>query len=133
MNIIGGRPARQGEIPYILSLQLNGRHHCGASIIEINGTILAISAAHCTILDLDQYNVTVVAGELKLSDTTGTEQRVKVTEVINHEFNWITKENDISLLFLEKNFTFNDHVKAIALPPPGNTSSGKQIPWKIFD
>ncbi|KAH8294620.1 hypothetical protein KR018_000436, partial [Drosophila ironensis] len=43
-RIVGGFPAEITSIPYIVSIQLYGIHHCGGSIIN-NRTIL--TAAHC--------------------------------------------------------------------------------------
>lgn len=103
-------------------------HHCGASIIEVQGVTLAICAAHCTLMLDDSFNVEVVAGELKHSDRTGIEQRVQVSRIVNHDFGSNGDfRNDISLLFLEGTIQFNDNVKPIALPPPGNISSGNKV------
>ena len=50
-KIVGGRPATDGEVPYVVSLQRTGwgggwDHRCGGSILNEN-TI--ITAAHCIV------------------------------------------------------------------------------------
>lgn len=44
-KIVGGTYTTIEQYPYQLSLELNGRHICGASIISEKK---ALTAAHCT-------------------------------------------------------------------------------------
>jgi len=44
-RIVGGKPIEIVDRPFQISLQLNGRHYCGGSIINKN---TVVSAAHCT-------------------------------------------------------------------------------------
>ncbi|GBP16787.1 Trypsin 3A1 [Eumeta japonica] len=43
-RVVGGEPIDIKEAPYQVSLQLAGRHHCGASLIDRD---LVLTAAHC--------------------------------------------------------------------------------------
>lgn len=43
-RIVGGRDAKPGEVPYIVSLSLFGQIYCGGSLISLQ---LIISARHC--------------------------------------------------------------------------------------
>lgn len=45
-DIVGGEPASAGNFPFILSLQRNGAHFCGASLLNAN---TVITAAHCVV------------------------------------------------------------------------------------
>src|SRR5258705_326161 len=81
----------EGEIPYQLGLRYYGQHHCGASLVVVQGHMLAVTAAHCTPDFVPLEAFTLVAGDLSLSDSTGIEQTRKVIKIINHEnFNQYT-------------------------------------------
>lgn len=43
--IVGGTAASAGEFPFIVSLQLNGSHFCGGSLLDSR---TVVTAAHCT-------------------------------------------------------------------------------------
>lgn len=43
-DIVGGVAAAQGDLPFIVSVQLSGSHFCGGSLINAN---TVVSAAHC--------------------------------------------------------------------------------------
>jgi len=42
--VVGGIDAEFGQVPFALSLQVNGQHSCGASLIS---ETKAVTAAHC--------------------------------------------------------------------------------------
>lgn len=42
--IVGGVPATAGEFPFIVSLQTNGAHFCGGSLLD---STTVLTAAHC--------------------------------------------------------------------------------------
>lgn len=45
-SIVGGTTAAAGEYPFIVSIQLNGRHNCGGTLINGN---TVVTAAHCSV------------------------------------------------------------------------------------
>jgi trypsin len=42
--IVGGVPAVAGDFPFIVSLQKNGQHFCGGSLLD---STTVLTAAHC--------------------------------------------------------------------------------------
>ncbi|CAL8110306.1 unnamed protein product [Orchesella dallaii] len=123
--IVGGEPALQGELPYQLSLRSGNSHICGGSIIIVGDTQVAITAAHC-VDSGGPSGYTVVAGDVKRSDTTGAEQRRQVTAIIiNEDYDGWTNENDIALLTLDQPFDINENVSAVPLPTQGQDTTGE--------
>ena len=121
LRIIGGQVARQGQFPYLVSLQLDGQHFCGGSIYdEFN----VVTAAHCCeeaeIRKARKFEA--IGGELNLKNRSGLEQTVQVNNISIHP-DWIMNEdprvhfaNDICVLHLSNDgFSFNDNVKTVRL------------------
>lgn len=125
-RIIGGEPAYEGEFKYQLSIRFFNRHHCGASLINVDELQLAITAAHC-VRDALPEDLTLIAGDLTRSDITGREQVRQVVDVVKHEnFEFIegVPSYDIALLFIEKPFQENGFVGTIGLPREGQETRG---------
>ncbi|XP_070393998.1 transmembrane protease serine 3-like [Dermacentor albipictus] len=60
-KIVGGRPAKQCEFPWQVSLQVNGYHICGGSIISPD---TVVTAAHCLSGRIANKETMFCAGEL---------------------------------------------------------------------
>lgn len=96
-KIVGGWPANPGEIPYQVSLRINGKHICGGSIIS-NSHIL--TAAHCLQDYEDSFKLlTIVSGTNELFQGG---QFHKICKISLHpeykagpEFAW---HNDIAII-----------------------------------
>lgn len=64
-RIIGGTLVKNiSEVPYQLSLRINGYHKCGASVISATW---ALSAGHCLYPELPEYAVTFLAGVITVN------------------------------------------------------------------
>jgi len=115
-RIIGGHEARKGKWPWVVSLQDDGVHMCGGSIINRQWIL---TAAHCFKRTRDASKWTVTAG---LHDASEDEANVVVRRVVKIFFNGydeLAKVNDIALLLLDAPFpdeTENEDINEICLP-----------------
>ncbi|XP_064469830.1 serine protease 27-like [Ornithodoros turicata] len=128
-RIVGGRAAREGEFPYLASIQKYGSHVCGGIIIS-RDTML--TAAHCVrrrnVTDLQQkLGMRVEAGKTDLRKNATHSQSRRVKSIISHEkFGTNGMRNDIALLKLQEPFDLEDsegYVAPICLPDPEQSSS----------
>ncbi|XP_049799381.1 trypsin delta-like [Schistocerca nitens] len=124
-RIINGEPAALGEFPAQLSLQRNGRHSCGASILNENW---ALTAAHC-VAELDSDIVLeVLAGTITLDEggTRHTVESFTMHPQYNASDSWV---NDIALLRVSTPFLMNgETVAPIQLPAQGeDTPAGSPV------
>ncbi|XP_007122611.1 transmembrane protease serine 11D [Physeter macrocephalus] len=120
-RIIGGTKAKEGDWPWQVSLQWSNRHRCGGVLIS-NRWIL--TAAHCFRRHSDTLLWTVNFG---ISTTFPKEKRGIRTILIHNNYKPETQENDIALLQLDREVTFNRNIHMVCLPdasqniPPGST------------
>ncbi|XP_049947512.1 trypsin-1-like [Schistocerca serialis cubense] len=123
-----------GEFPYMVSLKIVGTftksHHCGGAIISSTSVL---TAAHC-ITNIDKS--IAVAGELDQSTDEGTEQEVRISQMIKHPDHpggTDVSPNDIAVFKLMTAFTFNSFVQPINLPSAGvvptDGSSAVALGW----
>ncbi|KAK3505692.1 hypothetical protein QTP70_004466, partial [Hemibagrus guttatus] len=96
-KIVGGEDASPGSWPWQVSIQRNGFHFCGGSLINENWVL---SAAHC----FQRYTapeITIYLGIESLEGTNSNKQQRSASIIINHQkYNDITKDNDIALVQL---------------------------------
>ncbi|CAH2315124.1 coagulation factor IX [Pelobates cultripes] len=112
-KIVGGTDSLKGEFPWqVLLVNTNNVGFCGGSIVNEKWIV---TAAHC-------FNIPgkflVVAGEHNTEIKEGTEQYMKVKQIIPHPTYNATKSkfiNDIALLELEQPLKFNDYVRPICI------------------
>ncbi|XP_066274542.1 trypsin-like [Branchiostoma lanceolatum] len=110
-RIVGGSEATPGAFPWQVSLQQNGYHFCGGTLLNSQWVL---SAAHC---QMSASSMTVVAGDHDLSRNEGTEQSRQVQQVIPHpNYNDNTLNNDIMLIKLSSPVTLNSRVSPASLP-----------------
>lgn len=119
VRIIGGSKVKPNEIPYLVSIQSDGKHICGGSILNEN---FVITAAHCV---EDSDDLSIVAGEHNLEDDDGNEQERGTEEIIVNEYYYRGDRefgvHDIALIKVDEPFELNDKVKAINLPEKKDT------------
>ncbi|XP_015126441.1 uncharacterized protein LOC107048006 [Diachasma alloeum] len=113
-KIVGGAVASKGEIPYIVSLNKNGRHFCGGSIIS-NRHIL--TAAHCvySFTPSTQRSLTIRAGS---SSSTSGGKTYTVDKIELHP-EYIDQAgsppNDIAIIRVKETITLDQNTKKIDL------------------
>lgn len=137
---MGGEDAREGELPWQVSLRLHGHHTCGASIINEHWLV---SAAHCFTRWTGAVFIRTSIGIRPLckkdlvclyrdGDPTGWTAMVGATQVRGAElqsrvinikslvvspfYNSQTTDNDITMVELEKPLTFGPYIQPICLP-----------------
>ncbi|GAB79384.1 trypsin [Austwickia chelonae] len=121
--IIGGTPAKDGEFPFIVSLQTSGKPFCGGSLID---STTVLTAAHCVNDETAESakKMTLVIGRTVLSDKTqGVERKVRFTDdapdIRLHPSYGQQSGFDAALIHLDK--PVNDITPA-TLPEPGSTA-----------
>ncbi|CAN9506320.1 unnamed protein product [Ophioblennius macclurei] len=121
-RVIGGSNAKPNTWKWQVSLQYDSYnendfyHICGGSIVD---SWFIMTAAHC-ILSMDASQYRVVVGEYDLSEFEGSEQFIRVEEIIVHS-GWtgqLGNGNDIALMRLADPIYDNGFVAIADLPAP---------------
>ncbi|KAG8010258.1 Serine protease hepsin [Nibea albiflora] len=121
-RIVGGVDARQGSWPWQVSLQYDGVHQCGGSIIS-NRWI--VSAAHCF---PERYRFVnrwrVLLGSIYNKPVNANVAEVKT--IVYHssylpfvDANIDDNSRDIAVLALTQPLTFNEYIQPVCLPAYG--------------
>lgn len=125
--VVGGINAVRGSLPWQVSIQMYyGFHFCGGTIINKRWIL---TAAHC--FEDGHSGVVIKAGEHAMSLNEGSEQKIYVEKSIVHpQYNSRTTVNDIALLKLKQDITFDDYSQPACLPSLSNESSDyKEGEW----
>ncbi|XP_051169793.1 chymotrypsin-2-like isoform X2 [Leptopilina boulardi] len=108
-RIVGGMEAEEGQFPYQVSLQRNGRHFCGGSILNERWIL---TAAHC-LRGRYSSSITVMTGITDL-DSFGDAYEGEL-KIIHEDYESHEHENDIGLLKVMSDIIFNEEVHPIKL------------------
>ncbi|NWT10118.1 TM11E protease, partial [Vireo altiloquus] len=111
-RITGGQRAREGEWPWQASIQLDGTHRCGASIIS---NTWLVTAAHCFRGVRDPRRWTASFGIL----LRPPKQRKLVRRIIVHERYsdlLLDHEYDVAVVELASAIEFTSDVHSVCLP-----------------
>ncbi|XP_026315927.1 chymotrypsin-1-like [Hyposmocoma kahamanoa] len=109
-RIVGGTKAKNGSVPYQVSLRIWGVwHFCGASIVTPR---VILTAAHCVDRLKPEYFTAIVGTNQLRSGGTS----YKIRKIVKHEnYDDYVIKNDIAVLFTQDEMEFGDKVDAIEL------------------
>ncbi|KAI4885886.1 hypothetical protein NFI96_032827 [Prochilodus magdalenae] len=110
-RIVGGQSALIENWPWQVSLQQNGQHTCGGSLVSPNWIV---TAAHCFNSMGEVSRWRVVVGRTYLS-TFGGSSVDKI--IVNENYNAARNDYDIAMMKLSKPLSFGATVKTVCLPP----------------
>ncbi|NXJ11698.1 PRS55 protease, partial [Odontophorus gujanensis] len=115
--ITGGRYAKAGEFPWQVSIQSNGKHICGGSIIS---ALWILTAAHC-FADEVPADLKIVMGEADLD--LQPEVHEPNILILHKDFDRVTLKHDIALIMLDYPIEFSGEKLPICFPYMDNIST----------
>ncbi|EOA94101.1 Putative serine protease UNQ9391/PRO34284, partial [Anas platyrhynchos] len=108
--ITEGRYAKAGEFPWQVSIQSNGKHICGGTMIS---ALWILTAAHC-FADEVPPDLTVVVGGINLDHPL--EEHKPDSLVIHENFDRTSMKHDIALIMLSSPVEFSNEKIPVCLP-----------------
>ncbi|CAB3375162.1 Hypothetical predicted protein [Cloeon dipterum] len=110
-QIIGGTTAASKQFPWQVYIISDGAWLCGGSIIS---EIFILTAAHCV---YKRVTFVVTAGGVTRNTVeTGEIVMTSTVKIVHENYNPVRIWNDIALIRVPHNYTFNDFIKPIRLP-----------------
>lgn len=131
----GGQVAEEGQFPFVVSVQYNGTHKCGGSIMDWDKILTSATCIQEILNNHKNQNKTellrklrVVAGTTHWNTTANSKRsgNKQIAEVIkfdvSNHYNVSAPEmgHDWSVLILNETFNATEEVKRIELQPSGS-------------
>ncbi|XP_017776596.1 PREDICTED: chymotrypsin-1-like [Nicrophorus vespilloides] len=120
-RIVNGTDAKEGEIPYIISLRHGSSHSCGGSILDATHVL---TASHC--VDGSTNNPSAFKVQYGVLKIGGNQNVVGVKSIVMHpEYSPFNNyANDVAVITLDGEIKFGDNVRPTILPQPFSATPG---------
>ena len=114
-KIINGSNAVHGNNPWMISLLLNNRHHCGGSLI--NGRWV-LTAAHCVYRVPSSRFRVKLGSHLRSNNNTEPMSTIldNVLAIAHPGFTFTTFQDDLALIRLPETVSYTNYIRPICLP-----------------
>ncbi|XP_064116269.1 transmembrane protease serine 11F-like [Macrobrachium nipponense] len=115
-RITFGNVAGLREFPWQIAMTVNGKFHCGASLISDSHVL---TAAHCVVsYQYSPSQIDLSLGDWDLTTTSeGKSIKAKVSKVSVHpRYSRSTLQNDLAVLKLTEKVEYTDRIRPICLP-----------------
>nr|XP_042895077.1 transmembrane protease serine 11B-like isoform X2 [Parasteatoda tepidariorum] len=115
-KIINGRPAEEGEFPWMVALHYNDRYICSSSLIS---PTLVLTAAHCVVFENTAEPASAFYGIIGNLLREGPQTRLTFSELVAHPQYGSGSENDIAVFRVAERVQTSGLIKPICLPQSG--------------
>ncbi|XP_012685150.2 transmembrane protease serine 4a isoform X2 [Clupea harengus] len=113
-RIVGGVGAEIEDWPWQVSLQQNGQHTCGGTLVS---PLWVVTAAHCFSDSKKEVSRWRVVSGRTYMGTTGGSAVEKI--ILNSNYNTRTNDFDIAMIKLSGPISVSDVRRPVCLPPAG--------------
>ncbi|XP_074854726.1 serine protease 27-like [Carettochelys insculpta] len=126
-RIVGGQDAQSGAWPWQVSIQYNGDHICGGSLLTEEWVV---SAAHCFQTPQNPSSYSVSLGEFQLDVPSANAFTTAVSQLeIHSSYNPNTFDSDIALVRLQSPLHYTAYILPICLPNSNDDAANGSLCW----